>query len=185
MGRPVPHAPVSLIAGMLSAFPELFDRAEAALVERFGKVARASAVMPFDFTRYYEPQMGANLLRKFLAFERTVDAADLAEIKLRTNAMEELFSADRGFSPQRPINLDPGYVAPSKLVLATTKDHAHRICLGRGIYAEVTLTYLNGAFQPMPWTYPDYRTEPYRRFFEEVRADLVERLRRETADEHR
>ena len=56
--------------------------------------------------------------------------------------------------------------------LATTKDHAHRICLGRGIYAEVTLTFLKGAFEPMPWTYPDYRTEAYRSFFEQVRADL-------------
>ncbi len=62
-------------------------------------------------------------------------------------------------------------------MLATTKDHAHRIYLGRGIYAEVTLTFLKGAFEPMPWTYPDYRTEAYRRFFEQVRADLLARQR--------
>jgi len=164
---------------MLSASAERFDRAEAMLAERFGKVARASAVMPFDFTRYYEPEMGANLLRKFLAFEPPMNAADLAEIKLWTNGAEGCFSEAAGLPPRRPINLDPGYVALSKLVLATTKDHAHRIYLGRGIYAEVTLSYLNGAFQPMPWTYPDYRTEPYRRFFEEVRADLVAWQRKE------
>jgi hypothetical protein len=158
---------------MLSAFAELFGRAEAAMSERFGAVARASEVMPFHFTGYYEPEMGANLLRKFLAFERSVDAADLAEIKLWTNALEDRLAAEPGCAVPRPINLDPGYVAPSKLVLATTKDHAHRVYLGRGIYAEVTLTFLKGAFEPMPWTYPDYRTEAYRRFFEQVRAGLL------------
>jgi hypothetical protein len=224
----VPHAPVSLIVGLLSASAELFDRAEALLAERFGKIARASAVMPFDYTHYYEPEMGPNLLRKFLAFERLVDAADLAEIKLWTNALEERFGqfdhapalrssatsageeehgrpepfdlahgpelvegqrrmggAGAGLPAPRPINLDPGCIALSKLVLATTKDQAHRIYLGRGIYAEITLTYLNGAFRPMPWTYPDYRTEPYRRFFEQVRADLLEGQRGATADERR
>jgi len=191
LGRPVPHAPVSLVVGMLSAYAELFGRAEAAMSERFGNVARASEVMPFHFTGYYEPEMGADLLRKFLAFERPVDPAELAGIKLWTNALEDRFAAASstpavaaelrragpGFAVPRPINLDPGYVAPSKLVLATTKDHAHRICLGQGIHAEVTLTFLKGAFEPMPWTYPDYRTEAYRRFFEQVRADLVARQR--------
>jgi hypothetical protein len=166
---------VSLVVGMLSAYAELFGRAEAAMSERFGNVARASEVMPFRFTGYYEPEMGPNLLRKFLAFERPVDPADLAGIKLWTNALEDRFAADSGLAVARPINLDPGYVAPSKLVLATTKDHAHRICLGQGIHAEVTLTFLKGVFAPMPWTYPDYRTEPYRRFFEQVRADLLAR----------
>lgn len=175
MGRPVPHAPVRLVVGMLSASVETFGRAEAAMSERFGEVGRASEVMPFHFTDYYETEMGANLLRKFVAFARPADAAELAEIKLWTNALEERFAAEPGFAARRPINLDPGYVAPSKLVLATTKDHAHRIYLGRGIYAEVTLTFHKGAFEPMPWTYPDYRTEAYRRFFGQVRADLFAR----------
>lgn len=175
MGRPVLHAPVSLIVGMLSASAETFGRAEAAMSERFGDIARASEIIPFHFTGYYEPEMGANLLRKFLAFERLVDAAELAGIKLWTNALEDRFAAEPGIAVRRPINLDPGCVAPSKLVLATTKDHAHRIYLGQGIHAEVTLTFLKGAFEPMPWTYPDYRTEAHRRFFEQVRADLLAR----------
>jgi hypothetical protein len=160
---------------MLSARAELFDRAATMLSERFGPVARASEVLPFHFTAYYEPEMGANLLRKFISFERLVDAADLAEIKLWTNALEDQIAAGQEFGVRRPINLDPGCVTPAKLVLATTKDNAHRIYLSRGVYAEVTLSYMKGGFQPMPWTYPDYRTEPYRRFFEQVRADLLAR----------
>jgi hypothetical protein len=169
---------VSLIVGMLSGSAGLFDRAEAVLAERFGKPSCASGVMKFDFTAYYEPEMGANLLRKFIAFERPVNPADLAEIKLWTNAVETSFSeaaASQRPPVRRPINLDPGYVTPSKLVLATTKDHAHRIYLDRGIYAEVTLRFLKGAFEPMPWTYPDYCTEAYRRFFKRVRAELLAR----------
>ena len=37
----------------------------------------------------------------------------------------------------------------------------------------VTLTFAGGRFQPNPWTYPDYRTARYRRFFEAVRAGLL------------
>jgi hypothetical protein len=160
---------------MISARAELFDRAEAALSERFGAIARSSEILPFHFTDYYQPEMGINLLRKFVAFERLVDAAELAGIKLWTNALEDRFAAEPQAGVPRPINLDPGYITPAKLVLATTKDNAHRIYLGQGIHAEITLMFLKNAFEPMPWTYPDYRTEPYRRFLEQVRADLLAR----------
>ena len=77
---------------------------------------------------------------------------------------------------QRVVNLDPGYIGLSKLVLATTKDHAHRIYIQRGIYAEVTLRYIKGAWSPWPWTYPDYAAETYHPFFMRVRERLVEQL---------
>jgi len=182
MGTATPHQEVALIVGMLSAFPEVFQRLEAILSERFGKIARASAVLPFDYTRYYEPEMGANLRRKFLSFERHLHPEEIAAIKLWTNALEEQFAA-QGFPAPRPINLDPGYVTLSKLVLATTKDHAHRIYIGQGIFAEVTLGFTGGAFQPMPWSYPDYRTDAYREFFSAVRADLLARRRGSRAGE--
>ena len=177
MARPVPHEDVCLICGMLSAFPELFGRAAQLLSERFGQVSRESDVLPFDYTDYYRAQMGENIMRKFVTFERPFDPATLAEAKLWTNGLEEQFARPE-LPVARPINLDPGYVTLSKLVLATTKDHAHRIYLGQGIYAEVTLTFVRGAFQPLPWTYPDYRTQAYRTFFEQVRTDFLARRRR-------
>jgi hypothetical protein len=72
------------------------------------------------------------------------------------------------FAP-RPVNLDPGCVSAGKLVLATTKDREHRIYLSEGIYAEVTLTYRKNGFRPVATTYPDYRSEAYLAFFNEVR----------------
>jgi len=176
VAKPVPHLKVKLIVGMLSGFPALFDRAEEILVERFGPVSHCSDTIPFTFSDYYEPEMGAGLLRRFAAFERPADAGDLAEIKLWTNGLEMKLAGPEWPVP-RPINLDPGYVDLSKLVLASTKDHAHRVYLGKGIFAEVTLSYTDGAFRPLPWTYPDFRTEAYREFFERVRADFYKSLR--------
>lgn len=171
MERPADQG-VCLIVGMITAHPALFERAAEALEERFGPATHQSPVWPFDLTDYYEPEMGRGLLRKFLAFQRRVDRADLAEIKLWTNDLEKrLVTPD--MPVPRPINLDPGWMDAARLVLATTKDYAHRIYLQRGIYAEVTLTFARGGFRPMPWTYPDYRSEHYHAFFRAVRDDLL------------
>jgi len=175
VAEPIIHEAVCLICGLLSAWPDLFDRAETALRERFGPVLRASDVVPFDFTDYYRSQMGDKIQRKFLAFERRVRPSDLPRIKLWTNALEKTL-ARREFPVPRPINIDPGYLTRAKLVLATTKDAAHRIYLDEGIYAEVTLSYRKGlGWQPHPWTYPDYRTDAYRAFFQAVRSDVFQR----------
>lgn len=77
----------------------------------------------------------------------------------------------------RPMNLDPGYIAPSKLVLASTKDYSHRIYLDDGVYGEVTLLFQQGAWRQFEWTYPDYRTPAYHEFFARVRSRLLEQRR--------
>jgi hypothetical protein len=69
----------------------------------------------------------------------------------------------------RPLNLDPGYLTLGKLLLASTKDFAHRIYLGRGIYAEVTLQYKHGAWRHHEYTFADYRRADYQRFFSQCR----------------
>jgi hypothetical protein len=80
---------------------------------------------------------------------------------------------------ERPLNLDPGYITLAKLVLASTKDHAHRIYLSQGIYAEITLNYRAGSWQPLPWTYPDYRRSDFQEFFTNCREYLKGRANRE------
>ena len=174
MAEPSPHGEAYLVVGMLSGFPDLFGRAARALSARFGEVARESGILPFDFTDYYAQQMGEAIKRKFIALEKPFDPEQLVATKLWTNDLEAQFAGVE-FPVPRPINLDPGYVTLSKLVLATTKDQAHRIYLSRGIYAEVTLAFVQKEFQQLKWTYPDYRTKAYRRFFEAVRMDLLER----------
>ncbi len=171
-----PH-PVKLFVGLIAARTDLFEIAQTELSEKFGPVDSASMVMPFDFTDYYEDEMGPNLLRKFIGFERLINPKELATAKLSTNDLEERMSEWFG-SERRIINVDPGYISPSKLVLASTKDFSHRIYLGDGIFAEVTLHFSNKRFNTWPWTYPDYRTEAYRTFFETLRKQYLETLRR-------
>jgi len=173
MGIAQEPVPVKLVMPMLSRDVDMFDTARAALIHRFGPVDYCSPLLRFAFTTYYEPEMGTNLLRQFLAFEKLIDPADLVEIKHATNDLEQSWSIEG----RRRINLDPGYLAASKLVLATTKNHAHRIYIGRGIYAEVTLAYRSGDFGSWPWTYPDYRSPEYASIMRDIRALYMARIR--------
>ena len=102
--------------------------------------------------RYYEPTMGPGLRKQLWAFERHIDPAALPDIKHHTNDLELALAAESPRPEPRPINLDPGYLTLAKLVLATTKDQAHRLYLRDGIFAEVTLHFRDWGFQPWPWT---------------------------------
>lgn len=174
MGRAKKHRPVKLIVGMFAPREEVFEAARGELEEAYGAVDHTSPVWTFDFTTYYTDEFGENLLRQFLSFADLVDPGELGEIKLYTNALEQEHSCQG----TRQINLDPGYIDLSKLVLATTKNHQHRIYLGQGIYAEVTLRYTRKSFRPWEWTYPDYRTGHYIDFFNEVRQTYLEQLKK-------
>lgn len=175
MGSAKEPPPAKLVMAMLAGREEWFDRAEGALQACFGAIDYRSAVLPFEHTSYYEDEFGERLWRRFAAFEKLIDPGALAAIKARTNALEQEW-AEAG---KRRINLDPGYMTLATFVLATTKDHGHRIYLGQGIYGEVTLTYRDRDWRPWPWTYPDYRTEAYCQILRDIRALLARQLRME------
>jgi hypothetical protein len=144
-------------------------------------VALESPRFEFSETGYYGPTMGGDLRKTFFAFQRPADPAGLARWKLTANAREAEYAALARHPEPRPLNLDPGYVALGKLVLASTKDFAHRIYLGDGIYAEITLFYRHGRWQHHDWTFPDYRRADYQRFFSECRDFLHAASRQERA----
>jgi hypothetical protein len=156
---------------MLTSVEELFCFTETALEREFGAIDLKSDLIPFNLTDYYRAEMGSNLQRRFFGFERLVMPDRLADIKLWAIRFEEALASKGQYPVSRPINLDPGYITEAKLVLASTKDFAHRIYLNKGIYAEVTLKYLSEGqqYEPLPWTFPDYKTQPYRQFFLNVR----------------
>ena len=133
----------------------------------------------FEETHYYEPTMGSELKKKFFAFARLAAPAELTDWKLATNAWEEEYRETAGHDEARPLNLDPGYLTLGKLVLASTKDFAHRIYLGRGIFAEITLFYKKGSWQHHAWTFADYRRADYQEFFSQCRKHLHRALRGE------
>ncbi len=176
MGEAERPKPVNLICAVLAAREEWLQEGKDRLETAFGPVDLESEVWPFDVTDYYADQMGHPLLRRIYGFQDLVEADNLVAAKHTTNRLERELAESLAGAPPRPVNLDPGYVDLGRLVLATTKDHAHRIYLGGGIYAESTLRWHGGAFEPWEWTYPDYRTPHYRAFFAEVRALYDEKL---------
>lgn len=176
MGKPSRPRPVKLFTGVLTGHPEIIPEVGARLSDQFSMVAEESSLMPFDYTNYYREEMGDNLKRKFFSFRNLISPDRLAGIKLQTNDIELSLAEETDVDVERPVNIDPGYLGLSKLVLATTKNYSHRIYLGRGIYAEVTLKYEDGEYHPQPWTYPDYRSDEYLHFFHGLREGYVRQL---------
>lgn len=173
MGTAKQPLPVKLVTSLFTGHLALLEDARHRLEEACGPVDYQSEQLPFDHTDYYTPEFGPDLVRIILAFERLVDPGELAAIKWRTNDLEAGWLVE----DHRQVNIDPGYVSLSKLVLATTKNHAHRIYLSDGIYAEVTLYYRDGAFHGFPWTYPDYASPRYCTLFKEIRDAYRRQLR--------
>ncbi|HMO36749.1 MAG TPA: DUF4416 family protein, partial [Gemmatales bacterium] len=129
----------------------------------------------FRNTAYYESSMGTNLVKRYWAFEQLQPPDQLAAVKRKTITMEQEVLQEKQYPEARPLNLDPGFLGLGKFVLATTKDQAHRIYLHGGIFAEVTLRYHDGEFEPRPWTYPDWQLPQVLEFLKQARKLFCER----------
>jgi len=175
MGKIFKQTPVKLILGMLAAEEESLRRAEEIFSAEFGPLDFESHIIPFVWTDYYREEMGEKLLRKFVSFERLVEPESLPAVKIFSNSIESRLGGRDG---RRKINLDPGYLTEAKLILATTKDHQHRLYLGDGIFGEVTLRFLRRKYQPWEWTYPDYRSEEYAPIFLAIRDIYRQQLKK-------
>ncbi len=177
MGVIRPARKVKLICGMISGDPDLLRRTRPMLEQRFGAIDAVSDLWPFDATDYYQAEMGPDLQRQFVSFASLIDPGRIGAIKRETNDLEAEICRAAGVPKEfRLVNLDPGYIGIGKLVLATTKDYSHRIYLGDGMYAEVTLHWQDGRWQAWPWTYPDYADDRYHDFFTRVRDRLREQI---------
>ncbi len=174
MSLPRPPGPAKLVIGLITKEKRLFKEAAGDLSKNFGQAEMVSAWLPFDYTDYYESEMGVPLFRRVLAFQHLVEQTTLPEIKTVTNRLEEKYSKDN----KRQINIDPGYLLLERFVLATGKNYAHRIYIGKKIYADLTLIFQKGDFQPLPWTYPDYADRDLIDFLGKVRNKLRIDLKR-------
>ena len=166
MGRISVPQKAMLFAGLLYHPAQNRDRVIELMGEQFGGILLTSIPFTFTETDYYSREMGEDLQREFVAFETLIDMDRIVDIKLSTNRMEELYFTRNG---NRSVNIDPGYLTSAKVVLATTKDFQHRVYLGRGMYAEVTLRYRKDSFRPWEWTFKDYRREDTIQFFNRMR----------------
>ncbi len=157
--------PVKIFCGMI-AKQEAIEQAVRRLSVCFGQIDVESKVVRFEVTDYYEEEMGRGLVRKWLAFEGLRERGFLPLAKHMALEIEAQLSE----GCRRKINIDPGYVDNAQVVLATTKNYAHRIYIGMGYYAEVTLVYRGGGFKPLEWTYPDYQSPIALEFFTRARS---------------
>jgi len=152
MSLPRKPEPAKLVIGLFMKDRELLAPAAKELELNFGPLDIISPWFPFDFTDYYEAETGRPLFRRMIAYKNLIKQSSLAGVKQISNSIEKKY-AEEG---KRLVNIDPGYMLMERFVLATGKNYTHRIYIGGGIYADLTLVYSNGAFRKLPWTYPDY-----------------------------
>ncbi|MBN1787829.1 MAG: DUF4416 family protein [Sedimentisphaerales bacterium] len=169
--------PVKLIIGILGCSEQAVEAAIGLIKSEFGDCDLESQIWPFTHTKYYADEMGETIVKKFITVEKLIEPGRLAGIKLKTNEMEEKLAGMIGGGLSRPVNLDPGYIEPSKLVLASTKNFSHRIYIGQNIWAEVTLIYSKGEWKGFEYTFPDHTEDRYYGFFSKVRDKVIQQLK--------
>jgi hypothetical protein len=173
MSKPVTAEPVKLIFSVFAKKAELLNETIEILSAAYGKPDFISAVTLFDYTNYYNAEMGENLVRRFLAMEKLIRPEALPDIKLATNEIEDKLALDL----RRQVNIDPGYISKAHLILATGKAYTHRPYLRKGIYADLTLVFQGKKFCSLPWTYPDYADEKQLLMLSKIRAKYLLQLK--------
>ena len=163
--RPSAPDPVKLFVGILYSDETLLGQALQMLEEHHGPVDFRSDPVGFEVTDYYREEMGGPIRRIFISFRDLIDPGRLAEIKIETNRIEDELAVD----DRRKVNLDCGYMDVCKVVLASAKYNGQKIYLGEGIYADPTLHYEKGHFEPYPWSFPDFKEGRYEKIFLRMR----------------
>ncbi len=162
-----------LLAAVFSRDQSAIDWGRSQIEHNWGRVTLVSPAFDHSETEYYAADMGTQLVKQFFVVDGLWDPGWLADVKVQSNRWEQQLAEGKTYSQPRPVNIDPGYLCLNKLVLASTKDRAHRIYLRDGIFAEECLYYV-GRWQSRPWTYPDYQRSDYLQFFSQARTRLAE-----------
>lgn len=164
---------VKFIVALTFSNPDVCEDARAKLIASYGAIDVESRVFPFDHTDYYRKEMGEGLRKQFFAFKWLCAIDCFIELKLLSLRLETEYA----YESSRTVNIDPGYLELSKLVLASTKNFDHRIHIEKGIYGDIQLRFRKGQFVPFDWTYTDYKSELAFDFFLTVRKIYASQLK--------
>ena len=175
MGTPQEPKAAKYFAAFLTSDVALLPLVQNELGAIFGAIDGRSELVLWTASKFYEVEMGANLQRGFFSFTALRSPVELAAQKIKTQQIEERFRRQEGNG--RRVSLDPGYLDPFKVVLASTKNASQRIYLDRGIYAEATLFYHSGGFHGLAYTYADYLWPETLDFLTRLRAVYLAQLR--------
>jgi hypothetical protein len=88
MAQTSPVAPVKLFVVTLHRDAEALNQTIARMKSLWGEIDWMSEDFPFVETHYYEKEMGPDLQRRFLSFDRLIPPDEIVKIKLQTNALE-------------------------------------------------------------------------------------------------
>ena len=157
-----------LIIGAIYADPQWLINAKSAMQRQGWEIQYQSQEFPFDQTDYYSTEMGEGLKRCFLSIRGLQSLELSADWKLKTVEIEKQ-SSNKG---KRRINLDPGYLDLSRVVLLSGKEGSHKIYLRNGVWADLVLLKDRGGYSNFPWTFPDIRTGRYDDYFLQLRTEF-------------
>jgi hypothetical protein len=173
MGNIITPPPVKLIAALMVNDRIVVQNIMEILQQQWGPVDLDSDWFDFDHSDYYENEFGQNLKKKYISFENLLTIDSVPDYKIWSNSVEDQYASNAN----RSVNIDPGYIADAKLILATTKNLAHRIYIGKNMYADQQLIFRNHTFWPMPWTFADMKQDASIQFFNRVRKKYQEQLK--------
>jgi hypothetical protein len=139
---------------------ELLDKSKTDLVKKYGPIKIESPVYDFSFTNYYEPEMGKNLKKKFLIFEKEVSKEEMADVKFFITEIEKKYSNDTG----RTVNIDPGYLSETELQLATFKEKSFKEKIHDKVWVHKVLEFDGDTIKQFFHTFADYRDKKNQEF---------------------
>lgn len=132
----------------------------------FGRRYQDIPPYEFDFTDYYEKELGSPLKRRWYIYESLFDPSKITARKNTAISVEEQYQDSDG---NRRFNIDPGYVTGAKFVLSSRKNYSNRVYMGNGVYTEVTLRFEGGQWREMPNTYPEFKEQEQRKWLKKAR----------------
>ena len=171
--------PVQLIAFVLQKGGEWNPSVLDLLERSWGKIRYKGKLFAFDKTDYYEPEMGADLYRGVVSFEKCIPPETIAQEKARSNELE-LTSAAGASDDARPVNIDIGYMDLDKVVLPSYKRGPFKLYAGEGVWLDMLLTYAKGLFHPTQWAFEDFKRNPYQHDLQLIRERWRKSLREES-----
>lgn len=157
-----------LIAFVLQKGPEWNPDVLEMLEKTWGPIRYKGKLFAFDQTPYYVPEMGENLYRGVLSFEKCIPPETIALEKKSSNALE-LSCASSENPDHRRMNVDIGYMDLDKVVLPSYKRGPFKLYAGDGVWLDMLLTYSKGLFHATAWAFEDFKRNPYQHDLQLIR----------------
>ncbi len=149
-----------LFIAVMYSSEDIFNKAKNDLIAKYGNIKAESFAYDFSFTDYYKDEMGSNLKKRFLIFNKEISKQDLIEIKFFITEIEKKYSQDN----KRTIYIDPGYLSSKELVLATFKQRSFKEKIHDKVWLHKVLEFNENNIKHFFHTFADYKLKENQQF---------------------